>query len=134
MLRGEGFAQRIDELRIAQGGVDFVGRDHSHGHGEMAHRFLGNNGTQCHGRSLTKRGPGSWRALHTPLRPQAAHQCEFKTRVEKKFTTGAWVEYLVFNPDGTKLLASSTRKSLDGDTKAISAFKKEIQEQKKALR
>ena len=57
-----------------------------------------------------------------------------KARAEKKFTTGAWVEYLVFNPDGTKLLASATRKELDGDTKAISAFKKEIQEQKKALK
>jgi len=55
-------------------------------------------------------------------------------RAAKKFTTGASVEFLVFNPDGTKLLASSTRKELDGDKKAISAFKKEVAEHKRALK
>lgn len=59
---------------------------------------------------------------------------EVKARAAKTFTTGAWVEFLVFDPDGTKLLASSTRKELDGDNEAISAFKKEVQEQKKALK
>lgn len=57
-----------------------------------------------------------------------------KDRAAKKFTTGAWVEFLVFNPDGTKLLASSTRTQLDGDKKAISAFKKDVAAQKKALK
>lgn len=57
-----------------------------------------------------------------------------KVRAAKKFTTGAWVEFLVFNSDGTKLLASSTRTELDGDSKAIAAFKKEVQEQKKAMK
>lgn len=57
-----------------------------------------------------------------------------KARAAKKFTIGGWVEFLVFNPDGTRLLASSTRKELDGNTKAISALKKEVQEQKKALK
>jgi len=57
-----------------------------------------------------------------------------KERAAKKFTTGASVEFLVFNPDGTKLLASSTRKELDGNKKAISAFKKEVADQKKALK
>ncbi len=58
----------------------------------------------------------------------------FQERAKKKFTTGAWVVYLVFNPDGTKLLAESSRKELDGDTKAISAFKKKVSEEKKALK
>jgi hypothetical protein len=56
----------------------------------------------------------------------------FQERAKKKFTTGAWVVYLVFNPDGTKLLAESNRKELDGNSKAISAFKKKVSEEKKA--
>ena len=58
----------------------------------------------------------------------------FKERAKKKFTTGAWVVYLVFNPDGTKLLAESNRTELDGNTKAISAFKKKVSDEKKALK
>ena len=57
-----------------------------------------------------------------------------KERVSRSFTTGASVEFLGFNPDGTKMLASSTRKELDGDRKAISAFKKEVAAHKKALK
>ena len=58
----------------------------------------------------------------------------FKERAKKQFTTGAWVVFLVFNPDGTKLLAESNRTELDGDSKAISAFKKKVSEEKKALK
>ena len=57
-----------------------------------------------------------------------------KERAAKKFTTGASVEYLVFNPEGTKLLASASRNQLDGNSKETMAFKKEVAEQKKALK
>lgn len=57
-----------------------------------------------------------------------------KERAAKKFTTGAWVEFLVFNPDGTKLLASATRFDLDNNDKATTAFKKLVTEAKKTLK
>jgi hypothetical protein len=57
-----------------------------------------------------------------------------KERAAKKFTTGASVTLLVFNPDGTKLLAEATRKELQSDKKATSAFKKEVATHKRALK
>lgn len=57
-----------------------------------------------------------------------------KERAAKKFTTGAAVTFLVFNPDGTKLLAEAGRKELQSDKKAIAQFKKDVGEHKKALK
>jgi hypothetical protein len=57
-----------------------------------------------------------------------------KERAAKKFTTGASVTFLVFNPDGTKLLAEASRKELQSDKKAIAQFKKDVGEHKKALK
>ena len=57
-----------------------------------------------------------------------------KERAAKKFTTGAAVTFLVFNPDGTELLAEATRKELQSDKKATAAFKKEVAEHKRALK
>lgn len=55
-------------------------------------------------------------------------------RVRRKFTTGASVAVLVFNPDMSKLLAEAARRQLESDRKAISAFQKEVSEHKKQLR
>jgi hypothetical protein len=55
-------------------------------------------------------------------------------RARRKFTTGASVTVLVFNPDMSKLLAQATRRQLESDRKAISAFQKEVSEHKRQLR
>jgi hypothetical protein len=57
-----------------------------------------------------------------------------KERVARKFTTGAWVEFLVFNSDGTQLIATATRYDLDNNDKATTAFKKQVTEAKKTLK
>jgi hypothetical protein len=57
-----------------------------------------------------------------------------KERAAKKFTTGASVTFLVFNPEGTQLLAEASRKELQSDKKSISAFKKEVAAHKRALK
>ena len=57
-----------------------------------------------------------------------------KDRISKGFSTGAWVTFVVFNPDMTTILAEASRKELQSDKKAIAAFKKEVQEAKKALK
>ncbi len=55
-------------------------------------------------------------------------------RVGRKFTTGASVTVLVFNPDMTQLLAEASRRELESDRKSISNFQKQVSEQKKLLR
>lgn len=55
-------------------------------------------------------------------------------RVSKGFTGGAYVTFVVFNPDMTTILAEASRKELQSDRKAIAAFKKEVQTAKKALK
>lgn len=57
-----------------------------------------------------------------------------KERAAQKFTTGASVCFLVFSPDGTKLLAEAGRKELDDNPKATAAFKKLVADQKKNLK
>jgi hypothetical protein len=64
----------------------------------------------------------------------SSYPLALKDRAAKKFTTGAWVEYLVFNSDGTQLLATATRFDLDNNEKATSAFKKQVSEAKKGLK
>ncbi len=55
-------------------------------------------------------------------------------RVRRKFTTGASVTVLVFNPDMSTLLAEAARRQLESDRKAIAAFQKQVSEHKKQLR
>jgi len=55
-------------------------------------------------------------------------------RIKLQFVTGAAVTFLVFNPDMTTLITEASRKELQSDKKAIAAFKKEVQEAKKALK
>jgi len=57
-----------------------------------------------------------------------------KNRISNGFTTGAAVTFVVFNPDMTTILAEASRKELQSDRKATSAFKKEVQAAKKALK
>jgi hypothetical protein len=57
-----------------------------------------------------------------------------KDRISRGFTTGAAVTFVVFNPDMTTIIAEATRKELQSDKKATAAFKKEVQEAKKALK
>lgn len=54
-----------------------------------------------------------------------------RDRVSKKFTTGAWVTFLVFDPGMEKLLAESSRKELQSDKKLTAAFKKKVQAAKR---
>lgn len=64
----------------------------------------------------------------------SGYPAALKERAAKKFTTGASVTFLVFNPEGTQLLAEASRKELQSDKKAISAFKKEVAAHKRALK
>jgi hypothetical protein len=57
-----------------------------------------------------------------------------KERVKKGFTTGAWVTFLVFKPDMSAIVAEANREQLDENKEATSAFKKSVQEAKKALK
>lgn len=57
-----------------------------------------------------------------------------KQRVRQGFNTGASVTFVVFNPDMTEILAEASRKELQSDKKAISAFKKQVQAAKKSLK
>lgn len=55
-------------------------------------------------------------------------------RIRKRFTTGASVTFVVFNPDMSSIVAEAGRKELQDDKKATAAFKKEVQEARKALK
>jgi hypothetical protein len=55
-------------------------------------------------------------------------------RIKRGFTTGAAVTFVVFNPDMSTIIAEGTRKELQSDKKATAAFKKQVQEAKKALK
>lgn len=57
-----------------------------------------------------------------------------QARVKQSFTTGAAVTFLVFDPEMTKIIVEAGRKELQDDKKATAAFKKEVQEAKKALK
>ncbi|MES2660263.1 MAG: hypothetical protein V4689_16690 [Verrucomicrobiota bacterium] len=57
-----------------------------------------------------------------------------KDRVGKGFTTGASVMFLVFNPDMSAIIAEASRDELDENKKATAAFKKEVQDARKALK
>jgi hypothetical protein len=57
-----------------------------------------------------------------------------KDRIGRGFNTGASVTFVVFNPDMSEILAEASRKELQSDKKATSAFKKEVQAAKKTLK
>lgn len=57
-----------------------------------------------------------------------------QSRVKQNFTTGAAVTFVVFDPEMSKVIAEAGRKELQSDKKATAAFKKEVQEAKKALK
>mgnify|MGYP007092085976 CR=1 FL=1 len=57
-----------------------------------------------------------------------------KDRVAKRFSTGASVSFVVFNPDMTSIIAEASRDELQDDKDATTAFKKKVQEAKKALK
>jgi hypothetical protein len=57
-----------------------------------------------------------------------------QARIKQRFTTGAAVTFVVFNPDMTTLVAEAGRKELQSDKKATAAFKDKVQEAKKALK
>lgn len=56
----------------------------------------------------------------------------FQTRAGKKFTTGASVTFLVFDPAMEKLIAEITRTELQGNKKLTAEFKKTVLDAKKA--
>lgn len=55
-------------------------------------------------------------------------------RVKQRFITGAFVTFVVFNPEMTQIIAEAGRKELQNDKKATAAFKKEVQDAKKVLK
>jgi len=57
-----------------------------------------------------------------------------KKRINEGFVTGASITFVVFNPDMTSILAEATRDDLYMNKKTIAAFKKEVQQAKKALK
>lgn len=57
-----------------------------------------------------------------------------KERFNAKFPTGASVCFLVFNPDGTKLLAEASRMELDDNKDGTAEFKKAVKEAKRDLK
>lgn len=57
-----------------------------------------------------------------------------QARVKKHFVTGASVTFVVFDPAMSKIIAEAGRDELQSDKKATAAFKKEVQEAKKALK
>ncbi len=56
-----------------------------------------------------------------------------QARVRRKFTTGASLTVLVFNPDMSQLLVESNRKELQSDRKSIAAFKSAVTDHKRQL-
>ena len=57
-----------------------------------------------------------------------------QARVKQNFTTGAFVTFVVFDPEMTTIVAEAGRKELQDDKKATAAFKKTVQDAKKALK
>ena len=57
-----------------------------------------------------------------------------KDRIQKQFTGGAYVTFVVFDPAMETIVAEAGRRELQDDKKAISAFKKEVQAAKKAAK
>ncbi len=55
-------------------------------------------------------------------------------RVKKQFIGGAYVTFVVFNPEMTQIVAEASRKELQDDKAATTAFKKTVQEAKKGLK
>ena len=57
-----------------------------------------------------------------------------KERLKQPFVTGAYVTFVVFDPDMSKIVAEAGRKELQSDKKATADFKKAVQESKKTLK
>lgn len=55
-------------------------------------------------------------------------------RIRKAFTSGAYVTFVVFNPDLSEIVAEAGRKELQNDKKATAEFKKKVQAARKALK
>ncbi len=55
-------------------------------------------------------------------------------RMQRKFGNGAFFTLMVFDPEMNKLIAEETRTNLLDDREKISAFKKTVQEAKRALK
>lgn len=64
----------------------------------------------------------------------SAFSATLQARVKKHFVTGAAVTFVVFDPAMSKIIAEAGRSELQSDKKATAAFKKEVQEAKKALK
>lgn len=57
-----------------------------------------------------------------------------QTRMQRKFGNGAFVTLMVFDPEMATLIAEETRSNLADDREKIAAFKKTVQEAKRALK
>lgn len=74
------------------------------------------------------------RAENIKASDSSAFPAPLKERIAKGFTTGAYVTFVVFDPEMKKIVAEAGREELEADRKAISDFKKEIAEAKKGLK
>ncbi|MCB1132557.1 MAG: hypothetical protein KDN05_15635 [Verrucomicrobiae bacterium] len=61
----------------------------------------------------------------------SAYPAALKERVQQRFTTGAAVTFLVFDPAMEKLIVEATRKELQSNKKLTAEFKKTVQAAKK---
>ena len=64
----------------------------------------------------------------------SAFPAPLKDRIAKGFTRGAYVTFVVFDPEMKKIIAEAGRSELETDRKATAAFKKEIAEARKTLK
>lgn len=55
-------------------------------------------------------------------------------RVKKQFIGGAYVTFVVFDPEMTQIVAEASREELQDDKAATTAFKKAVQAAKKGLK
>lgn len=90
-----------------------------------------NNGLKAIGSGVTKlfaRAEGIAQTDMTGF-PEAVSQ-----RLQRGFTTGAAVTFVVFNPEMTEIIVEAGRSELQSDRQSIAAFKTAVQDAKKALR
>jgi hypothetical protein len=63
-----------------------------------------------------------------------SYPAALKERADKKFTTGAAVTFLVFDPAMEKIIAEASRRELQDNKKLTAEFKKSVQEAKRGYK
>jgi hypothetical protein len=61
----------------------------------------------------------------------SSYPAALKQRVDRRFTTGAAVTFLVFDPAMQTIIAEGTRAELENDRKLIAKFRKSVKDAKR---